>query len=231
MMLYITAVSPMPSARAAVPAMTVPGLRRSERTAYRTSRASDVTLQVRERVGRARRRRLASPSSSSGPWSCASSRARAAPAPIFGARSANCASRCWATSSMTSASSCGWSCAGATRARMSACQSNRSLGITHPRDPVDGRHELLPALALRLERGAARGREAVEALAPLARFFHPAADDPAALFHAIEQGIERRDIEREHAVGARLDELLQLVAVSRLSLQERQDEELRAPFL
>src|SRR6476646_4235776 len=117
------------------------------------------------------------------------------------------------------------------RERMSARQSNRSLGITHPGDTVDGRHERLPALALRLERRAAGGRETVEAPAPLAGLLHPAADDPAALLHAVEQRIERRDIEGEDALGTRLDELLELIAMSRLDFQQRQDEELRAPFL
>src|SRR5690242_11571574 len=104
-------------------------------------------------------------------------------------------------------------------------------GIADPRDAVDGGDEVLPALALRLERRAASGREAVEASPALAGFLDPAPDDPAALLESIEQGIERRDMEHEHALRARLDQLLQLVSMSRLGGKQGEDEKLRASLL
>src|SRR5262249_55714455 len=69
------------------------------------------------------------------------------------------------------------------------------------------------------------------ATASLARAFYPAADDPSALFHAVEQGIERRDVEGEHAARSRLDELRQLVSVPGFRLEQREHEELGTAFL
>src|SRR6185437_10362041 len=51
------------------------------------------------------------------------------------------------------------------------------------------------------------------------------------LLHAIEQRIERRDLELDDAARAGLDELAQLVAVPRLLAQQRQDEEVGASLL
>src|SRR5690348_331189 len=146
-------------------------------------------------------------------------RARASAAPIFGANSANWASRCCATSSTSSASCSGRKPALATRARTSARQSY----ISHPRDSIDCRDERLPALALRLERRSAGRREAIESPPPLARFLDPSSDDPPALLHAIQQRIERGDVEGEHALRSRFNELLELVAMPRLGVQQRQE--------
>src|SRR5574338_485232 len=192
MMLYMSVVNPM-----------------------RRSCHTELELQVRGEVGRASRRRLTMASSNAFWCNCASRRSRAAASPMVGASSANCSSRCCATSSTSSASSWGCSRAEAMRGRMSARQSCERSGISHPGDAVDGGDELLPAVALGLEGGAAVGGEAVEALAPLAGLLDPASDDPPALLHAVEERVEGRDVEDEDAARSGLDELLELVPVSR----------------
>src|SRR4051794_26337072 len=99
--------------------------------------------------------------------------------------------------------------------------------MLHPRDAGHRRHELAPALALGGQDVATGGGYAIEAAAPLARLLHPPPRDPAALLHAVEEGIERCDVEGEDAARAGRDELAEIVAVPRLMLQQRQDEELR----
>src|SRR5678816_1083452 len=107
----------------------------------------------------------------------------------------------------------------------------RQSGIAHPRYIGDGLGEFPPALSLRLENGETCGRDGVVAPASLAVFFDPTSDDPLSLFHAIEHGIEGGDVEREHAVGPALDELGELVAMSWLVLDQREDEKLGASLL
>src|SRR5690349_20637770 len=102
--------------------------------------------------------------------------------------------------------------------------------MAEPRDAVDRGDELAPARTLRLERLAAGGGELVVALAPLPRLLHPAADDPAAVLHLVQQRVERGDVEVQDAARARLDELLHLVAVAGLGVEQGEDEELGAPL-
>src|SRR5437870_13552234 len=98
-------------------------------------------------------------------------------------------------------------------------------------DAIDSADELAPAVALLGEDGGASRRELVVAAAALARLLDPAPLNPAALLEAVEQRIQRRDAEAEHAARARLDQLAQLVAVARLRFDERQDEQLGAALL
>src|SRR5262249_53314666 len=92
----------------------------------------------------------------------------------------------------------------------------RISGRLHAGDAADGSRELAPGGALRREDVGARRREAVIAAAALARLLDPAPLDPAALLEPIEERIQRRDAERQHAAGPRLDQLAQLVAMARL---------------
>src|SRR5262245_9134129 len=112
------------------------------------------------------------------------------------------------------------------RLRISALQSR----ISHPHDVAHRGDELAPALALRVEDRATVFGDGVVASAPLPRAFDPSTGDPAALFHAIEQGIERGDVKGEDAARPRLDELRDLVSMSRLGVEEREDEEFGAAF-
>src|ERR1044072_6117021 len=96
---------------------------------------------------------------------------------------------------------------------------------------ADRQHEFAPGVALRGEDVGADGREAVVAPAALSRLLNPAAENPAALLESIQQRVERRDAKFQQAARSHLDQLAQVVAVPRLILEQRQDEELGAPLL
>src|SRR5262249_31320238 len=98
-------------------------------------------------------------------------------------------------------------------------------------DAVDRRDELAPGAALRFEHAGAGGRQPVVAPAALPRLLDPAALNPAAFLEAIEQRVERRDAGLEHAARAELDELAEVVAMARLVLDERQDQQFGAALL
>src|SRR6185503_19375162 len=236
MMLNIATVRPMPSDSAALPAMSVAGLRRSDRKPSRKSRSTDVELHTRARLCTTRRRRPITAPSNASSRSWRSNRSRAAVAPICGVSSVNCCSRCWATSSTMSASSSDLNPDVDSRARTSARQSNDSgdwcdSRISHPRDAVDCRHEFTPPFALGDEWRAAGGRQAVEAAPTLARLLVPSPRDPSAILEPIEQRIERGDVKHQHALRPRLDELLKLVPMPVLGLEQRQYEEFGTAFL
>src|SRR5262249_8890415 len=141
---------------------------------------------------------------------------RAASGPMDALSSANSCSRCCASSSTRSCSPSGGTAAGASLAMISSRQS-RMLGSCDPGDRGD---EFLPALPVVLERRLAFRRDAIEAAAPLAFLLDPAPGDPAAILHAVEQGIERRDVKTQHALRPRGDQLAQLVAVSLLVFEQ-----------
>src|SRR3954463_2027151 len=115
--------------------------------------------------------------------------------------------------------------------RISSLIRRGNSGMFISRDPVHRQHELAPRVALRREHGAAGGGQPVVAAAALTGFFDPAAKDPAALFQAIQQWIQGGDAELQHTLGACLDEPTQVVAMTRLILDQRQDEKLGAALL
>src|SRR3954463_3757617 len=88
------------------------------------------------------------------------------------------------------------------------------------RDAVERREELLPRVALRGQHLLPRRRQAVVAAAAPARPLDPPPLNPAPLLHAVEQRVERRRVEPEHALGAVADELRYLVTVARPALDE-----------
>src|SRR5204862_8030744 len=71
----------------------------------------------------------------------------------------------------------------------------------------------------------------VETPAPLVWLFDPGAFDPATLLEAIEQRIQRIDVEGELAVGACVYQLAEFVAVARPRLEDRENEQLRGAAL
>src|SRR5262245_42883935 len=91
--------------------------------------------------------------------------------------------------------------------------------------------ELAPLLALRGEDGAALRRDPVVAAPALSCLLDPAALDPPALFQLVERRVEGREVERQCAARSRLDQLRQLVAVPRLVVEKREDDELGGTFL
>src|SRR5207247_9776045 len=76
-----------------------------------------------------------------------------------------------------------------------------------------------------------RLRQPVVTPSALARLFDPSALNPPAFLEAIQERVERRDAEGEDAAGPRFDQLAELVAMARLRLDEREDQQFRAAFL
>jgi hypothetical protein len=75
------------------------------------------------------------------------------------------------------------------------------------------------------------GGEPVITTPALSCLLHPAAIDQSALLEPIQHRIQRGDLEGDGAIGARLDQLADLVAVTRTLFEEREDQQLRASFL
>src|SRR5689334_3465172 len=103
--------------------------------------------------------------------------------------------------------------------------------MTPPQNLVDRLTEFFPCRLLPLQHGASLRRQSIKAAATFTGFFHPLAVDEPAIFEAAEHGIQRADPEGEPSVRARLDELADLVSVSRSRVEEREDDELGAAFL
>src|SRR5262245_36535582 len=141
--------------------------------------------------------------------------------------SANCCSRWLSSSSAMPA----WSSGARSQPGTTRRRRLRQSSITHSCDSGDGLREGDPPAAQVLERASPRRGDRVETTASLAGLFNPATGNPPAVFHAIEQRIERRDVKRQHAARPRLDELVELIAVSALVLEEREHEKFCAAFL
>src|SRR5688572_15002718 len=225
----------MPSASVRIATAAKPGRVRSIRSPNRRSLRKCPTGPARPReapgggaAGRAGASTSVNPSNSS--RSESSSRAiRRASSALWprDTSSRKRSSRCWASSSTIPASS-----TGARRRAASLCRSSsRHSGMLHPRDAVDCLRERGPGFPLGGEDFLAVGGKPVVAAAALARLFDPAALDPASLLQPVEQRVERGDMKAEHALGAGLDQLAQLVAVPRLVLDQRQDQQLGAALL
>src|SRR5262245_56077485 len=96
---------------------------------------------------------------------------------------------------------------------------------------VDRRHEFPPGRPLLEEHAPAVRREPVEAATTLAVPFQPAPTDQAAALEPAQHGIQRGDAELELAERSPLDHLPDVVAMPRPVLEQRQDQQLGAPFL
>src|SRR5262249_16959967 len=101
-------------------------------------------------------------------------------------------SKCCASSSAISTSRDGERRSDARRGRMSGLQS----GMFSSRDQPNGLYELVPGLALSQQHATSRRRQPIEAAPALAGLLDPGACDPPPLLEAIEQRIER--VEMEH---------------------------------
>src|SRR5262245_10697711 len=103
-------------------------------------------------------------------------------------------------------------------------------GLAQPRDAVEGREEAVPAAALTEERLFTLRGETVETPTPLAALLDPAPLDQAAALEAVEDRVERGDVELQRAAGSAIDQLGQLVAVAVALLEQRHDQHLGAAF-
>src|SRR3954466_10151798 len=138
----------------------------------------------------------------SAPLNCASVRCVASSGdapPAINSRQRS--SRCCENSSTISFSRVGESRSGDNRERTCSAQS----GMFVFRDAPHSLYECGPRLLLLCKHTSAFSRDVVEAAAALVRPFDPGTLDPSTFFEAIEQGIERIDVERELAAGPRVD--------------------------
>ena len=92
-------------------------------------------------------------------------------------------------------------------------------------------NETGPVFPLSGEHGAAALGDAVIPPPPLTGLLHPSALDQRPFFEAIERGVKRRHREPHVAAGSRLDLPADLIAMVIGIVQEREDEEIGAPFL
>src|SRR3954452_25095896 len=109
-----------------------------------------------------------------------------------------------------SAARAGATASGPRRARTSA----RKSGMAELRHAVERGEERIPAAALRLQRAAAAGGEAIETAPADARLLHPAAVDEAAALEPVEGWIEGGDVQFQGAVRSPVDQFRQFVAVA-----------------
>src|SRR3954462_10291551 len=133
-------------------------------------------------------------------------------------------SRCCATSSVSSDSADAVNRRSANRARTTRLQS----AMLDSGDAADERDEVLPTLLLRTQRISPSRRQAVVAASALLCLLHPPANDPPVFFEPVEQRLQGGDMKSQRPAGSDLDQFGDVVPVSRLILQQRQDQQLRA---
>jgi len=92
----------------------------------------------------------------------------------------------------------------------------------NPRDSADSADKFPPALALLRKSFLTLRRQTVVTPPSLIGLFDPATMNQAALFEAVEQGIQRSDVEAQAAPGTGFDELPDVVTVARLVLEQRE---------
>src|ERR1041384_2512949 len=103
--------------------------------------------------------------------------------------------------------------------------------MTDPRHAIQRGKKIFPSAALFVQDALPLSRQLIKAATTLARLLDPTPLNQTAPLQAIEQRIERRDGELQHAIGTLLDELRNLVAVPRPVFNQSQDQHLRtAPF-
>src|SRR5882724_8688832 len=78
-------------------------------------------------------------------------------------------------------------------------------------DQAYGLDEFVPGLPLSGQHPLTCRRQSIEAAPALTRLLYPRALDPAALLKAIEQRIERVEVEHQPTARLRLDQLAELV--------------------
>src|ERR1039457_3287271 len=134
---------------------------------------------------------------------------------------------CCASSSTISASRVGSTSSCAIAAVIAPDQS----GMFELRDPSHRVDEGAPRSAALLKTLPAGRCDPVVAAPPLSGLLDPAALEESAPFEAVEQRIERRNVQTKDAIRPPFDQLRDLVTVPRPPLDERQDQKLGAPFL
>src|SRR6185436_14026491 len=136
-------------------------------------------------------------------------------------------SRCWASSSTTSASCAGSRLSRDRRRRTSSFQS----GMLNSGNAIDGFDKLLPTVALCGEDFPALGSQTVITTTALARLFDPASLNPATALESIQQRVKRSHIEPQPPPRALLDQISDVIPMPWLIFDEREYQQFRAPLL
>src|SRR5262245_19809171 len=97
-----------------------------------------------------------------------------------------------------------------------------------PGDLRQGCDEPCPILALTRQHPPAAVGNPIASAAALPRPLDPSPADPAALLEAVERFVERRQREAQRAPRSRLDPARNFVAVERLLLDERENQQVGA---
>ena len=98
------------------------------------------------------------------------------------------------------------------------------------RDQPDGLNELIPGLPLSRQHPLTCRRQPIETAPTLARLLDPRSFNPAALLEAIQQRIERVEVEHQPPARLRLDQLAEFVAVPRSASSTDSRSSSAAPF-
>src|SRR5678815_5798644 len=93
------------------------------------------------------------------------------------------------------------------------------------------RHERGPSSALCAERLPAVSSETVITAASLTRLFDPSPVDPLAILELVEEGIERRDVERQQPARSARDLARDVVTVELAVFERGEDQDFSAAFL
>src|SRR5687768_1997127 len=136
-------------------------------------------------------------------------------------------SRCCDSSSMISFSRDDDRRSDAKRERMCGVQS----GMFASRHLSNRFNELIPSLPLSQQHTLTGGRQPIETAPALAGLLDPCALNPPALLEAVEQWIERIEVEHQPAAGLHLDQLAEFVAMPGSGLQHRQQEQFGGSLL
>src|SRR6185295_10794647 len=143
--------------------------------------------------------------------------------------------RCWASSSMISVSRTGSSFRSANRFLISSFQlviatftASRSFNSGYAIDRGD---KLFPAAALRGQNLLAITREPIVTPPALPRLLNPAPLNPSAFLEPVKQRIKRGDVESQHAIRSRVDELADFVTVAGAHFHQGEDQQLGASLL
>src|SRR5215471_1389011 len=94
-----------------------------------------------------------------------------------------------------------------------------------PCDSGDRKHKIGPAIALVLQHFLSFGSEPIVAPSALSVLFDPSPSDEASLFEAVEQWVERGNIEFEETFRALFDQLANLITVAWALLNKREDKQ------
>jgi hypothetical protein len=93
------------------------------------------------------------------------------------------------------------------------------------RNSADCKHKIGPAAALVFQHFLSYGSEPIVSASALSLPLDPSPSDEASLFEAVEQWVERGNIEFEEPLRALFDQLANLITVAWALLNKREDKQ------